>query len=1421
MAVKNKWWALFPTLILISVVFMYYFFVYVKSNEKELVLNNMRVLLQTNKNIESRLNSLYKISQSKLNEILYNKGENTSTGEFKHLEDAEKPSKDTLYKISHGSVIFYYFDGSCAYTYQQDIKEIFANPLIHREDVFDFITIRQFSDEGQTQEILYTNSTVGGTRLQRDSSFFQFKAQSFFEINLGYEDYVVFNSLLRGENNIYLTGFVNKSKFNERKREVSVFTITLITILIIMMIISLPLLKLRVMSNLERLHISDIFLTGISIVMGTAILLILFLFYSSNLIYEQENQERKLGRLADRVSDGFYQELDSMLDRMKFIRNQTDNKLDILHSSDQMGGKAKLESIDFLKDFELGHYDAVSNFFCLKNAHLSWEDYGYANLYFWTDSKARMKIQLSPRSEVSKTGPDLSHRSYVMDIINKEPIVYSRESLSTSGVQDKDTIAIESIRSVLDGTYEIAIGIPSGNEKYPVLARSGPFVTLIDPIMEIGYGFCIFDENGNTLFHSDKTRNLNENFLDETYNTFDPFIESGVSHFTSVMYAGLNHYVRVLPMKNLPGLYMAAFVDHQYIRSPNVIAMNVTISMQVVFYIFITCFFFVIYLLTSKRSKLKQRIFPFNWLRPYYDSDGKYERIYLRLLSTNLLAVIYLILSFFTSGHNPDTLIFSLLFVVLLLIAVHYLILATNLPYEQKIHTLFSISNRYKTLYLLAIGLLLLGFLGYGAHTLRAQYEDWIISIPFWVSLVVLLLLLGLLFYPLIKELYTSNSAATENKKNPYKFKKFTIYKYYALSWVLILSILPPLTFFTINFKKEKEILYKTNILSIKRKNDQWEKVKLDNYYEPKQIPKKQNINDPHGLVGKMKNLKILNPDSLVFVNSEQVEIKPDDRLQTARFVIPKGYNILEFGAEKEETKSGLFGDYYGAFRFYFDNYGVMSQGYIPDVDRKGNWSYAKGGIYFNDSKMKISTPPQSLASIIYPHCGSHVIFLLVLLLATYRVMEYAVQRIFGLDFKNYVDHLISDKRLDDFTQEIVEITAYDDQKISSFNNCLIISVNSSHLFQIREKIKNERADRFVCLDLFDLDNQAFENSSDQQKKGSGSESEQVKRVILNMSNFSNEKKGHKLLEEALNHDLKHVKEPILLYIEHFEYAYNDLVYNRKRMLILQRMVDNPSIRVVISSEINPKKIYQFYQGCIQSLEKNLAKSTDGYMEIKSKLDEIMVDYKKWMHLMGGFYKMTIPLEIIESGADGVLEEGLHSELSNGVFLDRIKWRYTGAKASKEISKEDFTLNVQEISSSYYFSIWNSLSQEERHIVYDIAKDKYVNTNNTDGIIELLHKGILKYDHSLRLVNESFTNFVLSEVNSNEALEKELESNKKGKWSVASSVIILVIISSIVFVSFGKVSGLSDINALVSSLGAIFALFLRISGLVTLGAKTT
>jgi hypothetical protein len=284
---------------------------------------------------------------------------------------------------------------------------------------------------------------------------------------------------------------------------------------------------------------------------------------------------------------------------------------------------------------------------------------------------------------------------------------------------------------------------------------------------------------------------------------------------------------------------------------------------------------------------------------------------------------------------------------------------------------------------------------------------------------------------------------------------------------------------------------------------------------------------------------------------------------------------------------------------------------------------------------------------------------------------------------------------------------------------------------------------------------------------------------------------------------------PIYVLIDHFEFGYNDIQANKLKLHLLKDLVDSNRYTVIIKSEINATKLLNFYRESISKIEKLLEdKNTGNRIELMDKHSELNVDYKKWQHIFGSFVKCIVPIDF----------QSDDSELKHGEFMGLLH-KYLDKTNVLDLNEEDKILSIQQMSYPHYFSVWNSLAKEEKYLVYDIAKDRFVNTVNSNGIISLLGKGILVYDHSLRLMNESFSNFVLTAVSSDEALEMEMEARKKGSWNTAFPVILLVIVSLIIFLSIGQQSFLNDINAFLTSIAALVGLLIRFSGFFSFGSK--
>jgi hypothetical protein len=382
----------------------------------------------------------------------------------------------------------------------------------------------------------------------------------------------------------------------------------------------------------------------------------------------------------------------------------------------------------------------------------------------------------------------------------------------------------------------------------------------------------------------------------------------------------------------------------------------------------------------------------------------------------------------------------------------------------------------------------------------------------------------------------------------------------------------------------------------------------------------------------------------------------------------------------------------------------------------------------------------------------------------------------------------------------------------SSYNNVFFVGVNTANTSYIKSYLKKS-GESYYVLDFYDFNELQLGNTN--------RELENFEKLV-SLGRFQEEwsKIRSQFNKEGNN---------IYIVVEHFEYGYNDIEMNKLKLEVLKYLIDCDNFKVLVKSEINPTKLLEYYDASLKSIEDLLKKSgISNRLELQAQADALKVDFKKWQHLLGSFVKCILPINIYKHEdnvgnefADTVINyKTLQDELSHGEYLDMVN-RYMKQDLQKGLSVDDTVLTIQQISYPYYFSVWNSLSKEERYIVYDIAKDRYVNTTNTNAILSLLSKGILIYDHSLRLMNDSITNFVLTKVNSDEALEMELISRKKGTWNTAFAVILLLIVSLVIFLSIGQQNFLNDLNAFLTAIVALVGLLIRFSGFLSFGGSNT
>jgi hypothetical protein len=1364
---KNGWLIL-GTALIIGVAFSIYFLVYVKNREKALIENNFRVLQQIRENINAQENY------------------------FKNAKDCNYVPNDRLtcnYETDGISLVYGPEDSfSCdTVSYQ----EFFDNDLLTRKDVFDYIIVSKYKDEAgsgkREREILYTNAPGNVA----DSVFQKENLSSFFELTIAADQYVSFNQNI--ENNLYISGLVNQTVFARQKRGVSLFVIIVFSVLLVFIILNMPLIKMKIMSRTESLNATDVVLSGTSILLGSGVLLILLL---SGLIYfvsERKKTHEYLEDLSYKLETRFNQEMSNIIYQLNDIRDQFPLNASIrrvanrrnLHLANQSINSKFSQMVDQEEEkYDIDGYRMYHNVLAMQDNSPAqvFSFYSHFNYIFWCDSSARALIFLTPFKNPVYV-QDLRHRKYLTNVIDGSTLNFRDMNSETK------LIGFESIKSVNDGTYEVGIGIISGDTTLPILAMSTKLMSVMDPILPEGYGFCILDEEGNTVFHSSIQKNMNENFINETLQTFLPALKSQTETFKSVTYGKQIHMIHFRPMTSIPKHYLATFTSEESYNTPYSLALYNSLLLFLGFLIIMALIYLIFYSIVYQENKLLRSGFLFDWLRPF--ETPVHHVKYRKLLRLNLLTILYLLVSSRMIWYERDILVNNLLLTTAVLLICSFWFLYISIPNEIRLTSHLTRSDgrrKYFRIIYLASGMLIVLLLLVNRFTLILNYSG--TGLVFWKEMIILLINLGLLYayihqtgiYQMHAQLEKADAPSIANPKSNIP----VLYQGYLFTWVIILSIIPIHIFFGMSYDLEKEILIKYNASQTFAHYNEWERL----------------------IDGEFRNN--FNPDDYsLFKNS----MKEDGfHLQLPLFV-----NIESSGDKVNHPFTGrkiLFDSIYGKVRPFYNQLSFLSNGFVADHALDTSWQATRDptcltSLFPRCRKLTFTSGDVSLEYEMSGffdlfRSGWRIILLLMpaALLVYFKLIQFSTKRIYGFKFKKYADALVV---------KSTAVNEYIDDLCSSehYNHLFNVSLDTLHSSRASETANNlQNTKCFICkLDFYDLGKKPvtirgkdisirFDESGDflgiQTTEGN---------IDANQDN----------IEAFFN---KH-RMPVIILIDHFEHEFKNPMLNQLKYRILNYLSGRPEIRLVIFSAINMLTFFDFYRNSMQTFENRLSKKTaePEYHELKNTVHALDIEISKWQILLGKFIEIVTPLKKNEflRKADEHSDYLLEEELSYGKYLFS---QYPLLKKFKSLdnSPDDMVYRTQQVSNTYYFAQWSMLSKDEKMLVFDIARNKFVNTKDSTSIFNLLNKGIFIYDHSLRTMNESYSNFVLSRMSNDEIMEKEFESRKKGAWNTTFIILLLVIVSLVIFLSVGQLSFLNDINSLFTSLGALLAIIVRFGG---------
>lgn len=1206
-----------------------------------------------------------------------------------------------------------------------------------------------------------------------------------------------------------IAGLLSNKHYQKEKTQLPTQMVLLLATIMLIAMVAFPWLKLYQMGSKDRLTIFD----GIASIFISMILmsLIFFVFFNYNVRFRPPLNKDPKTNLATAVHEAFKSELDTVYKKLQqFDGLVKPGTKDIVNL-----GKDAITYADGIIPAESTAIKSIAAGIKL-------------NQVFWLNKKGDEVINWTADNMNAPHG-NFKSRAYFNKI--------EADKAYISGNNKGDGFFLEQVISWTSGTFRSVISKKSKMstpDSLMVVALSFNFKSLSQVILPTGYLLAVSDNAGNVLYHSEPTRNLNENLL-KVFSKSDKLkscLDAGVQGDFATKYYGNDYEVQVKPVDGLP-YFIVILEDAVYSETKDMEIYSFTFSMLFFFFGFLVLQLLAIFLVSAKRSFFKKQLMDTSWIGPKISSQREY------VLATVFNAIVILLLMLFFNLSSFLQYIFVLLFSVTAVPMFLNGIFARRYGIEKKNILQF----KKLTNYCMAAFMILINVVAFKMLSVSHFFG--------FVGYEVLVLLTGIGLYSIRSSIFNLAIRLRQSRKYGLLLGSWNYVNSFTLmafSRLIVTSGLP-IVFFYIsahNFEQNLAIRYKqlnfanqllgkfagTSPDSIVNAVDKWKGV----YYDSSFIWKVSVVDKDEAL--KESNVKPYTAEELNSIRCLSLFRLhlTDKSVSEDKFYTP--------GAED---------------RSFFYNHLLKESA----ARGSGTVTYrqsAEPGRYlkFQSENLNYHYP-----SVFQSNGFNAAIFWFLfigVLVGFYFIIYSIVKKLFSLNLPD----LEVWKKMDN---EILVNKTYEQPLFviglpgSGKKNYLLNKIRNGEI-----KIDNDTPYHFNHPEI--ERNNVFIAE------------------LINIPSTGREDDEKMIWEEYCKQIFD--KKNRLIIVNHFEYNIQDPLSNRYKLEFLERLFLENKYRIVILSTIHPVAFLDsamehhfqpedkstpgqdlerwhvllgHYRIVVLPLQLGLSLPADpGFsgriiqkntqigipdIDVKIKDTDIKIDMVDDGRFILPIRPMPFTMEVSSEGYNSreivvndisdlkiiELEPGpsfksaklIRQETHHTYFLKKAQapaFRAgRGLSESTRIAKFDELAFKLQVSSHYFYMyIWQSLTKEEKFLLYDLAEDNLVNAFDDYNLSMLIAKGVvIRPDGTLKLFNKGFRNFILTAIGNSEAIKIKNQIKDNGNWNTLKNPLQLIILAILGFLLVSQEEAFAKLITYVATLGAGVPVVLK---LFTLFDKT-
>jgi hypothetical protein len=483
---------------------------------------------------------------------------------------------------------------------------------------------------------------------------------------------------LLSQHHLVLCGLMKSSVYSDKLHVIPVPVVYTLLILIVLFVLSLPFLKIFMMNDHDRVNKNDL-VNGSRFLFATATFIVIVAVQLFLLWQGHKDVQNNLYRLSGEMTDSLSKELDCANKQLVFfdttLGNYYESRKNLhLKSFDSWDknngdyGSARYILADTVKDsavIQLTTGTKYKDTFKFNNKFLfSKPGYSYFDQVGWIDKSGQESIRFKffSRDSIPKTDTHRVVKSNFVDVRQRDYYKYLSR-LNESDDLTGNNVYIAPVYSWASSEFRVNICRKSVVPGMFIQVMQSRLYSLVNTAMSAGYGFCLIQEDGTVLIHSDTLKSLRENFLEETLQP--EWIKAAIasrqsnSSFSQPFY-GKWYAVRIQPVNQTP-LFLVTFYDKSYLEPLNIRIFLFGLSFSILTYLLLYFLYLFRYPRPAK-SFLFSSTDSFSWLIPHKHLINNY-------FNGSLVCVIYaltLMVSSLCIARNTSDDDYTLLIITLL-----------------------------------------------------------------------------------------------------------------------------------------------------------------------------------------------------------------------------------------------------------------------------------------------------------------------------------------------------------------------------------------------------------------------------------------------------------------------------------------------------------------------------------------------------------------------------------------------------------------------------------------------------------------------------------------------------------------------------------------------------------------------------------